>query len=34
LFEASYRPVLFEPYPLTGLGVTLWQMIYFKGYRR
>jgi SAM-dependent methyltransferase len=34
LFEASYQPVIFEPYPLTGLGVTLWQMIYFKGTRR
>lgn len=34
LFEASYVPVVFEPYALTGLGVTLWQMIYFKGHRR
>ncbi len=34
LFEESYQPVIFEPYPLTGLGVTLWQMIYFKGTRR
>lgn len=34
LFEESYVPVVFEPYALTGLGVTLWQMIYFKGQRR
>lgn len=34
LFEASYIPVVFEPYALTGLGITLWQMIYFKGQRR
>jgi len=24
-------PELFEPYVLTGLGVPLWQMVYFKG---
>ena len=34
LFEEPYQPVIFEPYPLTGFGVTLWQMIYFKGTRR
>jgi len=34
LFEESYRSVMFEPYALTGIGVTLWQMIYFKGQRR
>lgn len=34
LFEESYRPVIFEPYPLGVLGVTLWQMVYFKGERR
>ena len=34
LFEASYKPVIFEPYALKGFGVTLWQMIYFKGTRR
>lgn len=34
LFEESYRPVIFEPYPLGALGVTLWQMVYFKGQRR
>jgi SAM-dependent methyltransferase len=34
LFEESYRSVIFEPYALTGIGVTLWQMIYFKGQRR
>lgn len=34
LFEASYQPVIVEPYALKGAGVTLWQMIYFKGQRR
>jgi SAM-dependent methyltransferase len=34
LFEASYRPVVFEPYPLAAVGVTLWNMVYFKGQRR
>lgn len=34
LFEESYTPVVFEPYDLKGFGVTLWQMIYFKGTRR
>jgi len=26
-----FEPVVFEPYPLRGFGVTLWNMIYFKG---
>lgn len=34
LFEESYRPVIFEPYPLGAFGVTLWNMVYFKGQRR
>lgn len=34
LFEEPYQPVIFEPYALKGAGVTLWQMIYFKGQRR
>lgn len=34
LFETSFEPVVFEPYPLTGLGVTLWSMVYFKGRAR
>jgi len=34
LFEESYRPVVFEPYPLGAFGVTLWNMVYFKGQRR
>jgi 2-polyprenyl-3-methyl-5-hydroxy-6-metoxy-1,4-benzoquinol methylase len=31
LFTRAFEPVLFEPYPLTGFGVTLWNMVYFKG---
>jgi SAM-dependent methyltransferase len=31
LFTQAFEPVLFEPYPLTGFGVTLWNMVYFKG---
>jgi SAM-dependent methyltransferase len=34
LFEESYRPVIFEPYPLEAFGVTLWNFVYFKGQRR
>jgi SAM-dependent methyltransferase len=34
LFGESFEPVVFEPYPLGVLGITLWQMIYFKGKRR
>lgn len=34
LFETSYRSVVFEPYPLAAGGLTLWNMIYFKGQRR
>lgn len=34
LFEQSFEPVVFEPYHLTGLGLTLWNMIYFKGSAR
>ena len=31
IFAASFEPVVFEPYPVGSLGVTLWNMIYFKG---
>jgi SAM-dependent methyltransferase len=34
LFTAHFEPVVFEPYPLGALGVTLWQMVYFKGKTR
>jgi SAM-dependent methyltransferase len=29
-----FEPVVFEPYPLTGVGTTLWNMVYFKGRSR
>jgi SAM-dependent methyltransferase len=31
IFSATFEPVVFEPYPVGALGVTLWNMIYFKG---
>ena len=31
MFEDVFRGVVFEPYRLTLGGVTLWQMVYFKG---
>jgi SAM-dependent methyltransferase len=31
LFSRVFEPVMFESYPLTGAGVTLWNMLYFKG---
>jgi SAM-dependent methyltransferase len=34
IFGESFEPVLIEPYPLGGLGVTLWNMVYFKGRAR
>lgn len=34
LFTASFEPVVFEPYPLGVAGMTLWNMIYFKGRAR
>jgi SAM-dependent methyltransferase len=33
LFERHFETVLLEPYPLGGLGVALWRMVYFKGGR-
>jgi SAM-dependent methyltransferase len=34
LFTGAFEPVVFEPYPLGPVGLTLWNMIYFKGRRR
>lgn len=34
IFESVFVPVVFEPYPLGLAGVTLWNMIYFKGRAR
>jgi SAM-dependent methyltransferase len=34
LFTAAFEPVVFEPYPLGAAGVTLWNMVYFKGHAR
>lgn len=31
LCTAGFEPVVFEPYAITALGVTLWNMVYFKG---
>ena len=31
LFTGAFEPVVFEPYPLGAAGMTLWNMIYFKG---
>lgn len=31
IFGEHFDPVLFEPYPLGALGVTMWNMVYFKG---
>jgi len=31
IFGELFEPVIFEPYPLTGVGTTLWNMVYFKG---
>ena len=31
LFEEAYEAVVFEPFQIRMLGVTLWQLIYFKG---
>ena len=33
-FTRAFEPVVLEPYPLTGLGVELWSMVYFKGRAR
>jgi len=31
IFTGIFEPVVFEPFVLTGLGLTLWEMVYFKG---
>jgi len=31
LFCEQFEPVIFDPYPLGMMGVTLWSMVYFKG---
>lgn len=31
LLEEWFEPVVFEPYPLRAAGLTLWNMLYFKG---
>jgi len=31
IFSDVFETTLFEPYSLTGLGTTLWNMIYFRG---
>jgi SAM-dependent methyltransferase len=33
LFAESFEPVVFQPYPVGAFGVTLWNMVYFKGRR-
>jgi SAM-dependent methyltransferase len=34
IFTNLFDTVVFEPYPLNGAGVTLWNMLYFKGSAR
>jgi len=34
LFGEYYEPAVFETYPLKGAGITLWNMVYFKGKAR
>lgn len=34
LFTSAFEPVIVEPYPLGGGGMTLWNMVYFKGRAR
>ena len=34
LFEQLFEPVVHEQYPLTGMGITLWNMVYCKGRSR
>ncbi|HMD86322.1 MAG TPA: class I SAM-dependent methyltransferase [Terriglobia bacterium] len=31
IFGERFETEIFEPYAVTGLGATLWQMVYFKG---
>ena len=34
LFEEAFEPQVFEPYDLGARGVSLWNMVYFKGSAR
>lgn len=34
IFHDIFSGVLFEPFPVSACGVTLWNMVYFKGKRR
>ena len=34
LLSVHFEPVIVEPYPLTALGISLWNMVYFKGSAR
>ena len=34
LFAQHFEPVVVEPYPVGAFGVTLWNMVYFKGRTR
>jgi SAM-dependent methyltransferase len=31
IFSKIFSPIVIEPYPLKGVGITLWNMLYFKG---
>jgi SAM-dependent methyltransferase len=31
IFSQVFEPVIFQPYPLTAMGIILWNMVYFKG---
>ena len=31
IVTSIFNPVVFQPYTLTAFGVTLWNMVYFKG---
>jgi len=31
IFSESFEMEIFEPYPVTALGATLWEMVYFRG---
>ena len=31
LFDQSFERMIFEPYSLTAFGISLWNMVYFKG---
>jgi ubiquinone/menaquinone biosynthesis C-methylase UbiE len=34
IFASAFGPIVFEPYTLTGAGIDLWSMVYFKGRAR